>query len=173
MLYIRHAEKSYSNGKSEDFPLDPNLTLEGKKKAQVRFRELLRNYGIPAQIISSPYFRARETAQIAHNIILEETGKSIEISYDRNIGEYLGHQKHMNIINALRPDTLELNPIPPETWKQYSYRVLKHTQLPHKNAWYISHGIVIQSIAFFNKNKISYPSELEGIWLENNTVSLI
>lgn len=173
MLYIRHAEKSYNNGQSPQFPLDPNLTINGRCKAEDKFRELLHNYGIPSQIISSPFLRARETAQIAHDIILKETGTSINISYDRNIGEYLGHQKHIDIDTDVHPETLYLDPIPPETWKQYSYRVRNYISSPPKNGWYISHGVVIQSIAFFKGKKIAYPSELEGIWLQDNNVNLI
>lgn len=173
MLYIRHAQKLYHNGGSDAFPLDPGLTQEGKFKARERFHQLLQKYGPPPKIVSSPYLRARETAQIAHDVILEETGSSVVITYDPAIGEYLGHQKTRNIQTDLHPETLACNPFPPETWNQYSYRVRKHISTPQSGGWYITHGIVIDSIAFFHKKKIPYPDELGGVAIQDGVISVI
>jgi len=163
--------------------LDPNITDNGIKQAHIRFRELLHNYGTPSQIISSPYLRTRETAHIARAIIFEEKGQSVDIAYEHAIGEYLGHHKHRNISTSLHPDTLVLKPIPPETWQEYSNRVRKYVNSSMKcgkstspcgDVWYITHGVVIQSIAFFfNHEKIIYPSELHGIRIDNNKLSII
>lgn len=230
MFYIRHAEKSYSNGNSSEYSLDPNLTEKGRKMAEIKFKQLLDRYGIPNKIISSPYRRTRETSEIAQNVIFKYTGKSIDITYSPLIGEYLGHQTHRNINTSLHPDTLKLNPIPPENWREYGYRVRQHLQLipnhfpkrPIKYkrnitqnnnivtkhlvrinsnkkseyiqnlqwnsldeqkidiyqnttsntniVWFITHGIVIQSVAFFKGKKINYPSELKGIIVDGNYI---
>ena len=172
MLYIRHGEKSYKNGDSDNYPLDPDLTETGKHQAKIFFRSLLDNYNIPPKIISSPYLRARETAQIAQDVILENTGIKIPILYDPNIGEYLGHQKNICLEDGLHPETLLLNPIPHETFEQYRRRVLKHVSYA-ENAWYISHGMVIKSVAHFKGYDIDYPDPLGSILINNDVVTTI
>jgi len=171
MLYIRHAQKLYHNGGAVDFPLDPNITHAGKIKARERFIQLLNIYGPPTKIVTSPYLRARETAIIARDVIYENTGNLIDISYDPEIGEYLGHQKSRNIQTDLHQETLVHKPIPPETWNQYSYRIRKHIISSISGCWYITHGIVINSIVFFNKGKVSYPEELGGIFIQDGIIS--
>ena len=173
MIYIRHAEKSYKNGDSAEFSLEPDLTENGREQAKIRFRSLLENYGRPTRIISSPYLRARETAKIAQDVILEVTGKYVEISYDPTIGEYLDHQNNISLEQGLRPETLALNPIPHETLTQYRSRVRQHTRRRSKNGWYISHGMVIQSVAHFNDTKIPYPPPLSAIHIDSDVVIVI
>lgn len=173
MLYIRHAEKAYGNGKSAEFSLDPHLTESGREASKVKFKYLVEKYGIPEKIVCSPYLRARETAQIAREIILNITGDKLEISCDPLIGEYLGHHKNKDISSCLHKETLIHNPIPPEQWKQYSSRVRKHLRSAKSNIWYITHGLVIDSIAFFNGIKIPYPSELEGIYIKDKNITRV
>ena len=96
MLYIRHGQKSYSNGKSTIYSLDPDLTENGRLQAYNKFKYLLNNFGIPKIIISSPYLRTRETAEIAKTVILEQTNIEIPIIYDSSIGEYLGNQTNVS-----------------------------------------------------------------------------
>jgi len=172
MLYIRHGEKSYKNGQSNTFPFDPNLTDLGKENAYTFFNHILTKYNIPDKIISSPYLRARETAKIAHDVIFEKLGINIPIFYDKNIGEYLGNQKNVNLKEGLHPETLKHNPISNETIQQYRYRIQKH--ISHaENAWYITHGMVIKSIAFCNGHNIDYPGPLGAIYINNGTVTII
>lgn len=173
MLYIRHSYKAYSNGKSNEYSLDPGLTDEGKKIAIQKFQQLLTEYESPSKIISSPYLRARETARIAHDVILEIKGKSVEILYDPLIGEYLGHHKNKDIQQCLRPETLIHNPTPPESWIEYSKRVRNHIDTKPSDCWVITHGIVIQSISYFNGNKVPHPSELTGIYIDKNGMKII
>ena len=128
MLYVRHSEKSYKNGASERFPLDPNLTVYGRKLAQSRFEELVESYGPPELIISSPYLRTRETAEIAQQVILEATGTHVDIHYDPFIGEYLGNQKSISLEEGVTPETLALDPVHHETLEQYRSRVRQHVR---------------------------------------------
>ena len=175
MFYIRHAEKAYNNGSNIEFSLDPHLTDDGREAAHAKFQYLVTQYGTPSKIISSPYLRTRETAQIAANTIFELTGTHIDIICDHHIGEYLGHHKKKNINECLRPETLIHNPVPPEEWKEYSYRIRTHLKYAQRDSyiWYITHGIVIKSIAFFHKNDIAYPSELEGIMIDHTGIHTI
>ena len=168
MLYIRHAQKAYSNGAAKQFSLDPPLTEDGKAAAKLRFTELLERFGPPDRIIASPYLRARETAQIAADVILESTGRVVTITHNPSIGEYLGHHHKCNPDTDLHPETCIHDPIPPETWGQYSVRIRKYVNSDSESGWYISHGVVIQSIAFFHGTKIQYPSELHGIYIDGS-----
>ena len=174
MLYIRHGQKAYRNGESDKFYFDPPLTEQGKSTAISRFSDLLFKQGIPQRIISSPYLRARETAQIAHDVILQLTGASIPVSYDPLLGEYLGNQRKKELQDGVRPETLELQPIPPEEWRDYSFRVRRHLERAHDCTWYITHGVVIQSIAYFKSGKkLPQPSELTGILVEDNSITVV
>ena len=170
MIYIRHAEKSYANGGNDTFPLDPPLTDQGIEAARCRFQHLFNTYGVPPRIVSSPFLRARETAYIAQNIIFDLIGCVVPVTYDSNIGEYLGHHMKKDINVCLCPETLALNPIPPETWKQYSQRMYIYVNSNPPDGWYITHGIVIQSIAFFKGKTINRPLELHGIQIQDNEV---
>lgn len=174
MLYIRHGQKAYRNGESDKFYFDPPLTEQGKSAAIARFSDLLFTQGVPQRIISSPYLRARETAQIAHDVILQLTGLVVPVTYDSLLGEYLGNQKKKDLYDGVRPETLELHPIPPEEWRDYSMRVRQLLLTAKESTWNITHGVVIQSIAYLKANKrISHPNELAGILVDNNSVMVI
>lgn len=178
MLYIRHAQKAYSNGAVKEFSLDPALTDAGRTAARSKFRQLIIQHGIPTRIICSPYLRARETAQIANEVVAEITNSQVEITYDREIGEYLGHHHGKNLQQCLRPETLVHNPIPPELWKQYQTRIRKYVRdtnwaCSKQLTWHITHGLIIQSIAQFRGYKIKHPEELSGIRVDEHEVSLI
>ena len=173
MLYIRHGQKSYCNGKSLNYSLDPDLTEFGRLNAKNRFEYLLNKFGIPDVIITSPYLRTRETAQIAQNVILEQTGQFIPIMYDPLIGEYLGNQKNVPFVNGLRPETLQYNPVPHETWDQFSQRVEDHVVSDKLSGWYVTHGLFIQKISSKYGFNIPYPKELTGIYIDNNHIEVI
>lgn len=173
MLYIRHAEKQYSNGNAEEFSLDPGLTSKGKDDARRRFQQLLDDYGPPEQVFCSPYLRTRETAQIACDVIFNQTGINVPIIYDSTLSEYLGHQKSKDIIQHLRPETLLLKPIPPETWKEYHNRLKSHIKTHQQSGWYITHGLVINSVAFFYGVQVSNIKELGAILIDKGQVTVI
>jgi len=173
MLYIRHGEKQYKNGRSSDFCLDPGITQVSKQFIKEKFIELALVYGIPNKIISSPYLRARETADIASSVIMEIHNVFIKPEYDPIIGEYLGHQNHRNIKECLREETLMHNPIPPENWNQYCSRIKEHFIKAEENVWYITHGIVIKSISNLYETKIKHVNYVGGIRVENGIVTII
>lgn len=176
MLYIRHAEKAYSNGKSLEFSLDPPLTNKGRESAKVRFQELLAQFGAPSIIISSPYLRTRETAEIAQEVINETTSLTISIEYNPKIGEYLGNHTNKTISKCLRPETLIHKPIYPENWNQYKARVRSFERTlksPFGKIWYITHGLIIKDIGYFHGHQVDYPKELTGICIDDTGIKTI
>ena len=178
MLYIRHSEKLYKNGENTEYQLDPGLTENGKVNAMIKFTKLLK-YGIPSIIYCSPYLRTRETAIIAQYVVSNNTGLNVQIIVDNLLSEYLGNQKNVNFKKDVHKETLQYNPLPSETWKEYINRIKQYIKLnnqkqnDNKIRWYISHGLVIQSIAFLYGNKIKYPSTLCGFIKVNDNIEVI
>lgn len=174
MLYIRHAQKAYRNGGAVDYCLDPGLTDEGKDSARKKFQDYLFKYGVPNKIISSPFLRARETAQIAADVIMDQTGITVPLFCDVTIGEYLGHQCGKKLDDCVTPETMQYQPIPPEGWEQYKNRVKCHVRCSKReNCWIISHGLVIQTVASIFGTKVRRPSELHGIRVVDQTISVV
>ena len=170
-IYIRHGEKAHSNGKSESFPFDPELTEKGKELV-VKRCSLLLTYGLPTVIETSPFLRARETAQILRDNT--KSKDSITIKLNDLIGEYLGNHilSEEEIFSSIRPETLEGQPYCNESYHSFKVRVKRFLKSFGKNnvnvkevRWYITHGIVIKEIAKYHKynissNKINYLSIL-------------
>ena len=178
MLYIRHSEKLYKNGENTEYQLDPGLTENGKVNAMIKFDQLLK-YGIPSIIYCSPYLRTRETAIIAQYVVKHNTNTNVQIIVDNLLSEYLGNQKNVNFEEDVHKETLQYNPLPSETWKEYMDRIKQHIKInnqlqnDNKIIWYISHGLVIQSISFFYGTKIKYPSTLGGFIKINDNIEVI
>ncbi len=168
MLYIRHAEKEYKNGKNEEFSLDPDITEKGKIESLNKFKLLVDKYGVPEKIITSPYLRTRTTAEIAQSVIFEQKNIHVKIEYDNQLGECLKNQRDKDLNICLRPETLIHNPIPSENLNEYNNRIYNHTKKAQYNTWYITHGFNISTIASIKKIKIKYPDELCGIMIDND-----
>lgn len=168
ILYIRHANKEYKNGKNDEFSLDPDITEEGKIAALDKFKLLVDKYGVPERIISSPYLRARQTSKIASSVIFEETNIYIEIDYDNQLGECLKNQLDKDLSICLRPETLIHNPIHHSTLQHYNNVIRNHIKKSQYNTWYITHGFNIYTIASLKKYKLKYPDELCGIVINSN-----
>jgi broad specificity phosphatase PhoE len=157
-IYIRHGEKAHSNGKSESFPFDPELTEKGKELV-VKRCSLLLTYGLPTVIETSPFLRARETAQILRDNTKSKDSITIKLNDEE-------------IFSSLRPETLEGQPYCNESYHSFKVRVKRFLKSFGKNnvnvkevRWYITHGIVIKEIAKYHKynissNKINYLSIL-------------
>lgn len=185
MLYIRHSQKMYDNGEAVPYPLDPGLTENGRRLAYARFAELFDSYyplhGMPKKIVSSPFCRTRETAYIAQEVIRCKTDVIVPVEFDPTVGEYL-NKKNRDLAlerSSYRSDTLKvMNRIFIDGNKKTLINRLKRSQVTqHENGvWYITHGIVIQKIAYIisvhNKSIdgekfdwVKYPDILTGIKL--------
>ncbi len=174
-LFIRHGKKTHANGKLPKFkldnyyPLDPDLTEQGKILAKKKFLVLFKNE-LPTKIICSPYLRTRKTALIAQEVIYELTNQSINIDIDPLLSEYL-HKNHVITEQSFHPDT-EKFVILPEYKSQYRNRMKQVYDNKEANVLYITHGYNIQTIALCMNKKIKYPKEVCGI-LITDQISLI
>lgn len=165
MLYIRHGEKLYDNGKSETFPLDPPLTDFGREEATEYFQSFVHTFGVPSKIVSSPYRRTRQTAKIAQDVIHKQTGVFVPIFVDTLISEYLGNQKNTNLEGAFHPNTEKYSPVPPETWTEFLLRVRLHSRLCTPDTWYVTHGLFIKTLAKWHGTDVPRPSPATGIFV--------
>lgn len=172
MLFIRHGEKEYINGESSTYPLDPDLTEEGKLLAYDKILFLINKYIIPDTIITSPYLRTRRTATIAQQVIYDVTGIHVPIVCDNFLSEFLNNNEYHDVImeEAVRPETLQYKPIPPETYKQHTKRMcaVLHSKVP--NVFYITHGFNITTIASLKGYHVEHPKELCGIMINKNGI---
>jgi broad specificity phosphatase PhoE len=173
MLFIRHGEKEYINGGSSIYPLDPDLTEEGKQLAYDKFLFLINKYHIiPDTIITSPYLRTRRTATIAQQVIYDITGINVLIICDNFLSEFLNNNEYHDVImeEAVRPETLQYKPIPPETYQEYKKRmyVVSNSKVP--NVFYITHGFNITTIALLKGYHVEHPKELCGIMIHKNGI---
>lgn len=165
LIYIRHADKQYANGKSKKIKHDPGLTTDGKNESIKTAKNLYELYGKPDLIICSPYLRTRETAVLMNSIF--ESPCDIEI--DINISEYLGNRSHEKL--DVTNETFIYNPPHPETFNDMKKRVKIHNDLMiqnRKKIWIITHGLIIKQIFklnYISNNDVIYP--LYYIIIEN------
>ena len=150
-IYLRHAEKEYSNGYSDIFKHDPGITDYGYKRTKKIAEKLIENFGIPDKIVCSPYKRTRETAMVLNSCL---PNPHEEIFIDPTLSEYLGN--HSNVPLDVTDHTKYYNPPHPETFEEMLSRVKKHNSKSRRKAldlfnqgtiWYITHGLIIKQLA--------------------------
>lgn len=168
-LVVRHGPKEYDNNKSPDgtYPLDPALTDEGRELAYQHFVQLLQSFEPPVRIVTSPFLRARETAQELRRAIFDITGLSVSIYREPLMGEFLGHQvQHRRIKKGdFRPETGHV--VIDKTISEMEHlrvpQLRKKVVLYPKNTWMVSHGVVIKYW-----HDVRYPEFLHGSWVDQD-----
>lgn len=177
VIVIRHSEKAYKNGRGGDgtLALDPPLTHNGVKMAEQKFEALVDRFGPPNIIISSPFLRARQTAEIARNTIFAKTGKKVKISYNKYIGEFTGNKKHLNIQDCVESTTWNLGVLNHENIQMFNKRIERHSQKysVDKNVWYVTHGIVVKRMCKLNGYEIDTSKFLCGAVITSTNFEVI
>ena len=107
MIFLRHGEKKYKNGKGKknDKQHDPPLSEKGIHKIITTTKKLVTTYGKPEIIISSPFQRNRQTTKIILETI--EKSEKIILEIDPMCGEFLGFQKPIGNIGDVSEETLK------------------------------------------------------------------
>ena len=166
-IYIRHAEKQYANGQSNIFKHDPSIVEESFEDIKKVVINLIKTYGYPKVIYTSPYRRTRETAWNMWNILPYKP----KIFVDSNLSEYLGNQDHIDVT----PETEIYSPPPPETFYNFKERV-KHHNFRAKYidygddvVWFVTHGIVIKSLP--KCKYIKYLKPLDYVVIDKENVN--
>lgn len=147
-LYIRHARKSYRDG--EKIPLhdsDLHRDIDIGKCYDI-IGDLVKEYGLPDQLISSPYLRTRMTTQIFHDILKELYHVNTPIIIDSNISEFVGFRKHESL--SVTNKTLSYGiPDTTETMNELIERIDYHDEMfknINMNIWIFSHGKIMGHI---------------------------
>lgn len=177
LLWIRHAEKKFKNGKGSpgycdhDPPLkktdDPNINIVG--------HSIFIRFGVPDKIICSPFLRTRETATNIQKFFSKFYCKDIEISIDINIGEFLGWVKPPGLKARVTEETSKyITPLlGVEKVKDVEERSKIHVDSINRteNILIVTHGIVIEFIhKHLTGKKLNKISELSGISLVGENV---
>ena len=165
-IYIRHADKEYSNGDSETHKHDPGITIDSPDYCHMKATELIKRYGIPFVIVCSPYKRTRETAIQMSEFISTTFSSTVKIRVDVQLSEYLGNRRDEKL--DVTADTLNFDPPHPETFHEMDSRVRWHNDIFRKLddfpevVWFITHGFIINRIGnamgFKLPHRISYLS---------------
>lgn len=165
-VYIRHADKEYSNGDSETHKHDPGILIDSPEYCCKKASELIKRYGIPFVIVCSPYKRTRETAIEMVDFIQNTYATTVRIRVDVQLSEYLGNRRDENL--DVTTQTRKFNPPHPETFHEMDSRVRWHNDIFRKLdsfpevVWFITHGFIINRIGnamgFKLPHRISYLS---------------
>ena len=131
IMYIRHGQQT--NFKS----IDPPIKQYKDDEVKIYF-----DYDI---IISSPYLRCRQTANIINK-------KDVPIYIDTRLSEFHSTDRLKTLNKKFDTDTLKYGPISlAETWEQFTSRVENfHTdifdQLVNKKVLVVTHGLVVKHL---------------------------
>lgn len=170
ILFIRHGEKKWPNGKRPDGETghvhDPPLKSDGQLPATLEFVKT--KEFVPEIIFSSPFRRCVETV----NLFKKGIGKEdVPVLYAPKIGEYLGNMRRGPV--DLDPETRKYytrNQIEfgmsAETVKSVHFRVKRFVEElrklpPNHNIVIISHNMVIKEM-LKHLGEVSPPDVAEG-----------
>lgn len=149
-IYIRHADKQYSNGHATACSHDPSITEDGYIKTLMLGENLIKRWGFPDYIVCSPYRRTRETAEALAKVVRDRGGNEIIVKYEIRLSEYLGNHRDRNLdVNEI---TSLCNPPHPENFFQMDSRVRYHNdemrELDYQNinVWFVTHGFIINRL---------------------------
>jgi broad specificity phosphatase PhoE len=163
MIWIRHANKLYCNGKApegyhqHDSPIHEDSIKDIHNKTDI----LVEEFGFPTKICVSPFLRTRQTVErILQRLYILDTKKTSDITVesDTDISEYLGFQKPYGNEADVTEETASIfdkKIILGESLKNLNYRVKSHiTRLnlienKPEIIWIVTHGIVLNNIYYY------------------------
>ena len=178
LLWIRHGEKKFNNGKGSPgyFEHDPPLKNNDDPKIQIVGHSIFLRFGVPDKIVCSPFLRTRETAKRLQEFFLTNYKIYIDICIDTNISEFLGWVKPPGLKAHVSKETSKyIKPILGiEKVKDVEERSKVHIDNIDKtnNILIVTHGIVIEYIhKHLTGEKLNKVKELSGISLTGKKVA--
>jgi len=179
IVWVRHAEKSYSNGRAPkgERQHDPGI-LNELNLINNLVDELIEKYGYPDRIITSPFLRTRQTTNVIKKRLQIRHNKLPLIEVSPLIREYLGFCKNKNDYADIDSETEKYlgGPIKlEESIDSLQYRLQSHIraiQSDTDNIWVITHGIVMSYIyKEFMGQEPERPKPLNYIVYSNSEIS--
>jgi len=181
-IWIRHVEKKYNNGrpvdggKLHDSPIveDSQTQIEIEKLV----KELVEIYGIPDNIITSPFLRTRQTSSMIKETVMRMYQRDIKIECSTDVGEFLGFCKNKNEEADLELETKKHYKEPyiiGERIKALYERLVTHIKKinrTERNVWIVTHGIIMSKIhTIFNNIEPSRPKPLDYMLYNGNKLT--
>lgn len=176
VLWIRHGEKKFKNGRGMIgyYKHDPPLKDNFLHKINIVGHSIYLNQGLPDKIICSPFLRTRETSKRLQDFFFLNYNKFIDIEINIDIGEYLGWLKPVGLKAQVSEETSKyITPIlGKEKIKDVEERCKKHVKSidASQNLLIVTHGIVIE---FLHKcitgERLPKIKELSGFCLTGET----
>lgn len=166
-IYIRHADKKYRNGKSENLKHDPPIKDSAFTDAEKYGLHLFSLFGQPKYVFCSPFLRTRQTA----TAMVSKLPRPVEIKCDPKLSEYLGHHAADNI--DVTSETLKFNPPHPETLRDFEIRIQKHFDefsffdKTKDVCWFITHGLAICHLTKIIGKRINRISPLGAVIIDS------
>jgi broad specificity phosphatase PhoE len=157
LIYIRHFYKQYSNRQSTKYPYDPDIINDQHNIICKVGNKLVKKYGMPHIIFSSPYKRTRKTAKILKKCL------DVPIIIDNDLSEFINHKYDIVLEDSVRETTKLHNPPINETTHQFHERMKNHREkiknlLDDGVYWFVTHGLNIKNIL-----NVKYPSQLSSV----------
>lgn len=149
VLFFRHFEKQYANGKSKTYKFDPDILREPQNLDR-RVAAIVKKYGVPHKIVTSPFRRCRSSASSIKRVLGGE-GFEIVVEINRDWGEYLGNQSQISTITDFTPETAKEDPIIETNWNQFLTRI--QSLSVERGVWYITHKLTIEQFGLRNGKK--------------------
>lgn len=157
IVFIRHSDKAYRNGKADTYSHDPPLTRGGADRCNKELSNILK-YGEPDIVFVSPFLRCRQTA--AH--LIKSLKSQPELYVDVRVSEYLYHHDSSKI--SLHEDTESFNPPIDKSYSELEDRVYDffnsiRNKYKDKVVWVITHGIIMRMVytkCFDSELKVPY-----------------
>ncbi len=157
LVVIRHAPKEYDNKDGRIPRYDSPILGVEWERSRTLFKEYIDSHDIkPTRIISSPYLRTRQTAEILSDIA------KIDVEVNRYFSEFLGWNKDYGK-EHFTDDTFIHKPFPPEKPHIFKKRVkqsFKYILRDMKEGdivWVITHGYNIRTYLTAKNMKIDHP----------------
>ena len=149
------------------YSLDPHITSKGISSINKNLKMLIREYGIPSVIYSSPLTRCRETSYYIRKFIRNKYDVNIKIVIDARISRYFTSKEKKD--PDIREKSIKLNTPIEETWKEFKKRI-KRFYIEHKNeiknrntlVWCVTHYLVIKEYSKILKFPI--PDRMPYMW---------
>lgn len=167
ILFLRHGPKAFSNRKGFEGSkqLDAPLTNNGKIQVENWSNELINAFGLPDAIITSPYCRTRQTAEILSKTCIK-CDHIPELYIDSIIGENLSYVNPPPNKNEFYNKTLLFSPIIDNSHDEWLNRIKTYYNDLYiendKNIVIITHGLFVQRIEQLMGYSGKYPGYFEG-----------
>lgn len=181
IVWLRHGEKAYDNRKGPPGSLayDPGLADGADVKIRSQAQRLLK-LSTPTYIITSPYLRARQTAEI---LAKEAKLDRSKILCDARLSEYLGNQR-LPLQGRITKETAMCSVYPPgESFIAMKKRAVDSLQVleqidKDETVWFVTHGIVMEQIhdelarRLQVKSSLKRPEPATGFIIQDTTLAL-